>query len=170
MAEQFDIYLTTTCYLVPDLTDFAQDIPQEHLESLSSRLLTVKPGFLGFNLIHDRAIALLKYLKSSGARADGLVASTKYRNPDAWIPLDEARKIADIAMAQLRPKYKDAKLGKVFYHSLYDHVMWYGFVASSKVWLDKGLIPGALIVSVDKLDGHVWDEAEKDAFFAENAP
>lgn len=163
MTEHFDIYLTSACAAVPDLSAYSDGISASDQENLASRLLSACPGFLGFNLAHERAIALLKYLEYSEARESGMLVPAKYRNPDAWISLDEAERLANIEMEPLRLKYSDAKLGRLVREPSHDHPLWFGFAAPSEVWISKGLIPGALFVYVDRLDGHIWREADLDA-------
>jgi hypothetical protein len=44
--------------------------------------------------------------------------------------------------------------------------MWWTFRRSCREWLDRGLLPGSLICSIDKVDGHVWTSNEQEAFWA----
>lgn len=46
------------------------------------------------------------------------------------------------------------------------------FVAGSAELIEQGIVPGAIQVSIDKTDGHVWNQAEleRDAQQREQAP
>lgn len=43
------------------------------------------------------------------------------------------------------------------------------YISGSESMIKDGYIPGAFFVSVDKTDGHIWTQKEKEKYFAQNS-
>lgn len=161
----YDIYLRQGANSLPQTLDLKFERPiKEVIEEKLPNALSEKPGFLGLDLSFDTASLLLEYLNSLGAK--GRVADSKYRNPT--ISLDMAFSIAEEAMRQEQEKYSDIKFEKI--RLRFEEVMWWEFFSLAKEWLDDGYTPGGLIVWVDKVDGHIWQDGEFTRLYGDRPP
>jgi len=156
----YDIYLSMGCQTLPDFGDLAQEAPMLADPALLARIFPYKrrPGFLGLDLSRSTATKVLQALKA--AKACGYRVNSVYRRKPN-ITVEQAAPIAERAFAEL----KATRFSDVIFDPLEficeDPVCWV-FGAASPQWIEKGLIPGVLHVSVDKLDGHVWQPEEFD--------
>ena len=163
MNEMFDIYLAIGCRTIPDLTDITGSIQLRARPEWRNLLMSEKPGFLGLNLPRKEATALIARLRYSEARASGIIVPTRYRDEEPRLSVEEARSIAEAEIERYKREHPTAKLEHVELKS--QNVIWYAFTSTSKEWVRKGKVPGALSVCVDKLDGHIWKMDEKDNLF-----
>jgi hypothetical protein len=116
-------------------------------------------GFLGLELpLSDARVLLEKFRK---LRAKPFVVPIDYRHAPK-ISREEAEHIAqqDIKAQMQSPRFANVSFEPVRY--IRETVMFWTFVAASEDLRRQGLIPGALFSSIDKLDGHVWQEHEFD--------
>src|SRR5207244_6080373 len=93
------------------------------------------------------------------------LAPARYRRPRISIAEARAR-----ATAPLRERQRDY-LGVTFDEArLYaSHPMVYTFATLSPEWQREGRVPGGLLCSIDKLDGHLWTAAEHERYATTNA-
>lgn len=156
----YDIYLDTGCKFIPDLTDLLDTIPELGKNEFQQRLLSNSPKFLGLNLPIEIARKLIRRLKYTDSKARGMIIPIKYRDNSPKLTSDDAFSIAKEAMREKQGKYPDVVFGEIVHDSIGDTLMYFTFVSSSRKWLEEGLIPGALFVHIDKIDGHVWTSEE----------
>jgi hypothetical protein len=155
----YDIYLTKQCGASPEFGHLLQEVPALADPALIARISQWKaggPGFLGLNLSRSTARAVLQRLKQ--ARACGVRLASAYREPK--ITREQATPIAEQAMAELlqRERYRSLTFEPLVFQRR-DATCWI-FCAPCPEWLESDRVPGVLHVSVDRLDGHVWQYEE----------
>jgi hypothetical protein len=159
----YDIYLSKGCRVLPDLSGFVQQIPAFADKQLVARLLEEEPGFLGLELPLETARPLIKLLKYSETRALGRIVPSKYRQQPATLTRETAYPLAEQTLKQEQLNYPTTSFGPIVFDS--EDLMWFEFCTVSEEWIAQGMIPGALIVCVDKLDGHIWQDEEFEHLF-----
>jgi len=155
----YDIYLSMGCQTLPDFGDLVQEAPVLADPALHARMLQDKPrpGFLGLDLSRSTATKVLQALKA--AKACGYRINSVYRRKPT-ITIEQAAPIAERAFAELKATRSNVIFDPLEFRGE-DPVCWV-FGAASPQWIEEGRIPGVLHVSVDKLDGHVWQPEEFD--------
>jgi hypothetical protein len=81
------------------------------------------------------------------------------------VPLDDALEIARREIARLikeSAELSQYSFGEVGYLRENDRV--WTFAAGSAELIEQGYIPGAVIVSIDKKDGHIWSREEMEQY------
>lgn len=148
----FDIFLWTGAKSLPDLSEFALDNDLKSIISANSkRALEGHPRFLGLDLPLEIATDLLRRLESQKGR--GLVVEAKYREPK--ISKEAAFLIAERHLLEIHQTIPNVTFDPVVFRR--DDIMVWQFCSVSPEWIEQGRIPGALIASVDKIDGRIWD-------------
>jgi hypothetical protein len=76
------------------------------------------------------------------------------------IDFNKAQKIAsaEIKRHQTNPRYNGMEFGETRFWR--EQTEFWTFAAPIPKLQDEGYAPGALLVSVDKTDGHIWTEAD----------
>ena len=120
-------------------------------EGLLQRLLGA--GFLGLSLSGDTADQILAELTLAGGR--GIVVPAAYRQPKVTSSM--AMPIASLVIAEIQKRVEHTFYPVEF---LTEGPLWWKFGAASPELLERGIVPGAAYVCVDKLDGHVWSRQE----------
>lgn len=112
-------------------------------------------GFLRLDLEREHAETLLRCLQTTGAR--GSVIKAVYRQPK--IVLSEAQLLAEKALQPLQATYYPTYQfeSPVLYM---EYPMYWTFISVSEQLMQEGHIPGGILVDVDKIDGHIWQEDE----------
>ncbi|MCC7118991.1 MAG: hypothetical protein IT310_10740 [Anaerolineales bacterium] len=147
----FDIYLFKGCIQSPESILLGEKITQKTMRSV--------PEYLGLNISLLEAKRMLVSLKNM--KATGTIVPTKYRDATLLFDFDEAFVVANSFFATEKMKYPGVFFFEAKYVSAYSSLMYYTFFSASKEWLAAGLIPGALFVNIDKIDGHIWTDSEK---------
>ena len=155
----YDIYLSTGCRSLPDLNNFAKQIPAVLEDKFLVRLMMAAPGFLGFDLPIETAKSLMRWLRDSKARALGCIVPTKYRTQHPRFTVEMAFPIAEQALKQEQLKHPGVEFDSEVHFSSED-LMGFIFGVGAEAWRQKGMTPAGLMVAVDKLDGHVWQDEE----------
>jgi hypothetical protein len=94
------------------------------------------------------------------------VVPVRYRAPK--ISIDEAKARAAQALRERGREYPGVTFEEARLYSYHPSV--YTFVAFSPEWRQEGRVPGGLLSSIDKADGHVWTAAEQQEYAQANAP
>ena len=143
-----------------NLADTYPELVEEELHSL---MLSDSPGYLGLNLPLEIAKKLTWQLKYTKAKAACQIIPIQYRDNEPKYTVKTAYPIAEKELKNLQAtKYPGLHFSKLVYGAIYSTIMYIAFVSSVKEWQDKDLIPGALFINVDRLDGHLWAEGEGD--------
>lgn len=153
-----DVYLTSGCRKIPDLSDLGQKYPILLETDFQAYLLERSPKFLGLDMLEEDAVVLWRRLECAQGR--GLYLPSSYRTPrisreeafqiaERWIVQRQAERWPNIAFDPLQFCSEDA--------------MWWTFCSGSEAWRQQGLLPGALYALIDKLDGHLWQAQETEA-------
>ena len=93
------------------------------------------------------------------------LAPARYRRPR--ISVAEARARATALLRERQGDYLGVRFGEVRLYAY--HPMVYTFATLSPEWQREGRVPGGLLCSIDKVDGHVWTVAEHDRYATTNA-
>jgi hypothetical protein len=114
------------------------------------------PGFAGLEVSLQECRSILADLRDAGG--NGLVVASRYR--DAKVTAEKAKESAEKQLAVLRGGAADV-YGPI--EDAEDEGAWWTFQVSNLTEQEKGRIPGVSFISIDKLDGHVVsnDEREK---------
>jgi hypothetical protein len=105
------------------------------------------------------AVAYIRSVHRSALRP----VPARYRTPR--VGLDEAAAVAeDYLSARGSERYPSLTFDPPVYR--YQNAMCFTFFAFCPDWVAEGRVPGALTCSVDKVDGHIWTDAEFDRFEA----
>jgi hypothetical protein len=88
-----------------------------------------------------------------------------YRTPQ--VSAEAARERAERVLRERQKDYPSATFEEVRLYA--SHPMVYTFVTLSPEWQQEGRVPGGLLCSVDKVDGHVWTAAEQEQYAKTNA-
>jgi hypothetical protein len=151
----YDLWLTKGISDDCITEELKQEFPDIVTVQFLQRLQNFSPGFLDLNIPLVKAKHLLASI--TRCRARGLVILADYRSPK--LSLEEALKIAKDFIAGYKnraiPKYTVLETD-----FLREHAMWWTFGASVVEFVDANKIPSALLVSIDKLDGHIWQSEE----------
>jgi len=162
-TQKFDIYLAYGCKALPRSIDLVNISPSLAMNEFREKLLSDSPEFLGVNLSLSSAKTLLGLLKSKEFKARGVIIPAKYRDNRPNIDLETAFQIADKYLEQVQlTEYPDLHFGKTTYTRGHDSFMYFTFGAVAHEWTEAGLHPDGIFASIDKLDGHVWSDEERD--------
>ncbi|GAB4199259.1 MAG: hypothetical protein OHK0022_19380 [Roseiflexaceae bacterium] len=156
----YDIYLFSGCDVAPDM-DVLQDLLQGvDLADVVDRVTLRYPGFLGLSLEKEIAIQLLKAVMV--CFAEGIYLPKEYE-----VPVITEEYAANVGNVELqRVKYEYPNLHFLPPSVISRHVLWYDVIITCSEWQeDDDLIPGAIILYVDKIDGHIWRKEDLDSFF-----
>ena len=150
----FDIYLVDTCETLPS----PEELACVGLQSASAETLTGDGfSFLGVDFpTREHAQRARDVLRSHGARSQ--LVDSRYRTP--CVSLEEARVLAEREIERLKPLSGDVDWEPTTFHDERGAV--WTFRANSPTLIERGCIPGAVFVSIDKLDGHPWSREEFD--------
>ena len=167
MSNLFDVYHYCGCPVIPDSSDLSEAIPPWADPQWCARLLTQEPGFLGLDLSHESARALLERLKHTDWITVGMIVLARYHDEQSWISIQAAGSFPEKALAEGIRRYPHVKFEPTQFR--YAAVLWYTFLASSEELQRRGVVPGALFANVDKLDGHIWRDEEAERLFLEES-
>jgi hypothetical protein len=109
-------------------------------------------------------LGVAREAKRTSARRKALVPS-RYRTPR--VSLEEARSQAGTVLRDRQRSYQDVTFGDVELYAY--HPMVYTLVTFSPEWQQEGRVPGGLICSIDKVDGHLWTTDEQEHYATTNA-
>ena len=154
---RYDIYLNAHFDSPPEVSDLIQKAPLLADPTFQSRLMnrSYSLGALGLELSEDLAAHLFERFKAAGS--EGYCFPAIYHHPR--ITKEQAATIAAQAIEKRRLEHDPTDtLGTLFLFN--DGPFCWTFGASSKHLSDAGLIPGALLAWIDKLDGHIWEWKE----------
>jgi hypothetical protein len=152
--QRFDLFLNAGCATFPAVADLVPSVPALARPEVQIALTQPRPGWLGVDAPRPLAELLLARLRAVGAR--GEVVEAAYRTPA--LAQDDARRIAERVLpamvAQLFPGYqfKPPVLRR-------EMPRWYAFISVSDRLVAEGHLPGGVVAHIDKLDGHLWDDA-----------
>jgi hypothetical protein len=154
----YDLFLYEGCRSRPDLSELADTLPILRTEAFLERVTSPFPGFLELSLEKEVVLQLARALKSSGKL--GLYLLEGYRTPT--ISEAFALEVGERERAKLIAESPEL----TFYPPRVNprKLIWWEVTIGCKEWSDAGVLPGAIILWVDKLDGHVWDDQEMDEF------
>jgi hypothetical protein len=153
----YDLYLFVGSRTLPELDDLVQQVPVLADPDLQKRMVQRSPGphFLRLNLPVEVAATLMQRLESR--KASGYMLPSAYRHPT--VSIEQAFPTAARVIAELHAtKIPDHTLGPV--RLVREQPVCWTFGAASEEWIKEDRIPGLLFASIDKLDGHVWQEEE----------
>ena len=156
----YDIFLNEGCRSRPDLSELADTLPVLRSETFVTHILSRSPGFLGLSLEKEQVFQLSKILRGAGAIGNYLPVA--YRTP--MFSKEAALDIGERERAKLREEHPEL----TFYPARAERFateLWWSVSIACKEWLDDGVLPGGIILWVDKLDGHLWEDSEVDEFF-----
>lgn len=152
----YDIYLRSGCKSTPDLKDFIEQCPAIGNPEVQTLCLSqqIRPGFLGLDLPDALAYSLLERLIA--AKASACRVPITYRQPR--ITREEAQMIAEQAfLQQQRTEFPDQMCGPTVFKN--DQII---------SWTFRTTLAGKYrFAHVDKLDGHLCQEAERSFLYAE---
>ena len=153
----YDIYLTMGGRALPPMSDLIDVAPSLSASLFQQKMLqrSPRPGFLGLDLPYNLAVTLMQRLITQ--KAVGYPVPAAYRQPQ--ITKEQALPIAVKAIEHSHStRIPNHTLGPVLLRE--EKPVCWTFSAASQEWIDAGRIPGALFASVDKLDGHLWQEKD----------
>lgn len=158
----YDIYLYSGCRSEADLRAIGDMFPFLN-DQFFQKIILSTPGFLGLEIEKDEIIQILKILGQY--RAKGIYIPSKYRYPQ--ITKDIALEIGERERKKLVQDFPDL----TFYQPSTNPrpVLWWEVSIGCKEWIEEGSIPGAIILWIDKFDGHIWKDSEIDDFI-DNQP
>lgn len=154
---KYDICLNATFDRSPEINDLIPEVPLLADPAFQSRLLdrSCGPEVLGLELSEDLAEHLLESFKAAGS--EGYCFPAIYHHPR--ITREQATTIATQVIEKKRLEYDPTDtLGPLFLFNNGPFCWTIG--ATSEQLTNKGLIPGALLAWIDKLDGHIWEWKE----------
>ena len=156
----YDLHLSSSRYhTLPDLSGLAEKVPadlQPTWDNLTQTLgQKLVPGFMGLSLSADLAAELLERIERAGGY--GLVVPIGYRHPKITVEMAYPIAERETVRRQAERNYKEVEPTKF----CRDGVMWWEFRAGVPELIEKGYIPGSIVVWVDKLDGHFWTAVEQ---------
>jgi hypothetical protein len=184
MTEFYDLYLYEGCLRLPQPEDLQQDLESENEalvlfattlfdsecreqlimpEIAPGRFRRKHPGFLGLNLSEATATAVCEQFLTLSTR--GRIIPARYRDPQVTI-----EQALQVAQKHLGPSYTDREgeiysYGPIKYSTQMEETpMTWQVIAPLPGLQARGSIPGALFVSVDRIDGHIWSQQESQAF------
>lgn len=161
----YDLHLSASRFhTLPNLSGLAEKVPaylQLTWDNLTQTLeQKLVPGFMGLSLPADLAAELLERIEKAGGY--GLVVPIDYHHPKITVEMAYPIAERETARRQALRDYKEVEPTKF----CREGVMWWEFRAGVPELIEKGIIPGSVIVLVDKLDSHVWTGAEQAHLFA----
>ena len=106
-----------------------------------------KRGWVGMDADYEEARKLLEELRK--LQVNAYIVETRYKHPR--VPLHEARAIAEKKYNKLVASGRNLEP----LEAGYDDIMWWSFRMEDIDAVAKGYIPGVVVISVDKLDGHL---------------
>lgn len=152
----YDIYLDsgcTTANIPPSLEGYEfllEMLPKE-------RIFEKNPGFLGLSEPSHTILKLSECIVEN--KGKGWIAPTVYREPKFTI--DTALLIAKKYLEQVTSKYPEETWMFVERHPVFDTPLTLAFNCQSPSLQEKGFIPGAAMVSIDRVSGYIWQESSK---------
>jgi hypothetical protein len=154
----YDIYLYSGCDSTFNISEIDSMLPSTENDQFTQKITMKIPGFLGLNLEKDTVINILKILGKY--KAGGIYTPSRYRNPT--VTRDFALDIGNRERIRLSEEFPEL----TFYqpHINPRHILWWEVSIGCKEWMDEGDLPGAIILCVDKCDGHVWEESDVNDF------
>jgi hypothetical protein len=154
----YDIYLYSGCESPFNKEKIDEKFSFLRNDQFTQKVLTVIPGFLGLDLEKEIVIEVLKMLGKY--EANGIYVPSKYRHPT--ITKDIALEIGNREKTKLLDEFP----GFTFYQPYVSPrgVLWWVVSIGCKEWEDAGDLPGAVILWVDKCDGHIWEDSEVESF------
>jgi hypothetical protein len=156
----FDIYSHYGYSSNHDFSYLVNLIPDLNIEKTIPLLMTDKQAFLGLSLSLDIAKHVLKFLNDlEPKRSHGRIIPIRYRDEKPKFTPETAYPIAENEMKKRQSKYPQITFGPLTYG-----LECFAFFSAGKEWQESGVIPGALFLNVDKLDGHVWEDHEGNEF------
>jgi hypothetical protein len=162
----FDIYvfnkLENNTYLNKVRSFFPDILDTSICENLTK---FYHPRFLEIDISQPLAMKIFSALKEIGLR--GRVVKSAYRNP--LMTIDEALVIADKECQKIIAERNQTKTPVKFNPTQFtrEDAMWWTFAAVSEELVEQGFAPGAVQVSLDKLDGHIWSADETESWLLE---
>ena len=150
----YDMCLYASCDRLPEVSDLIQEVPVLADPTFQNRLMerSYTPGILGLELPAELAEQLFARFKAVGS--EGYCFPAAYHHPR--LTIEQAHTIAEQAIETMRVKYDPTdRVGPLFEYSMEGGYCW-TFGATSERMAKEKLFPGALLASIDKLDGHIW--------------
>lgn len=145
--EYYDIFIAQKPEPDPDLNDWVSSFLKNN--NMNEDLGIPNEGFLGLDLSSDSAKELWREFKKYDARS--IIVPSEYRSPK--LNLEQASLFAKTYYEkELLPQEKNT-LGDLTF--VREDVMWYIFRVYSKILAERGIIPAAYFINIDKIDGHV---------------
>ena len=120
----------------------------------------ISGDFAGLGLPLDAA----RERRRESSRRMALVPS-RYRTPG--ISLEDARDKAELVLRERQRDHPGVTFDDVRLYA--HHPMVFTFATLSPQWQREARVPGGLLCSIDKVDGHVWTESEQEQYAATNA-
>ena len=140
---KFDLYIANPIQLQIDKEDFP----------FNPELLKTR-GYIQMGKGLKEARNILKRVRS--CRGNAYLVPVEYRTTNTSI-----RQGRKIAMGRYKEIARSGrKLGAL--DDGYDDILWWTYCADDTEAIEKGLVPGRIAISVDKLDGHIRSKKEFD--------
>ncbi|HEU4327338.1 MAG TPA: hypothetical protein VFS21_29645 [Roseiflexaceae bacterium] len=155
----YDIYLFSGCNSIPEMEEIQRILPDVDIDFLISRIQMPSPGFLGVKLDKERAILFLKTIETY--LAQGIYLPYSYSTP--LLDDNKALVVGNNELQKLEIESPQLHFYPPRVHSSYP--LWFKVVIGCKEWIEDGFIPGAVVLFVDKIDGHIWTNEQIDEFF-----
>lgn len=167
----YDLYLQTVCRAHPDLDDLLEVIPRLATADVQSKLKPVpfppkgvlrrhppRPGFLGLSLPQAQAHELSRRLAI--VRAQGEILPVAYRSPK--VTRQQAQQIAERELYRVCQRDYPGYTFEPVRPWKEEVRTWVFYTASKQMQEEQGVGfgTGGPMVSVDKVDGHIWQNEE----------
>lgn len=157
----YDLHLSKGCEAPPNIIDLLGISSDLMTFQLYLRLLENNTGFLGLGFQLDTAKKMLRYLKYSKTRCNGLIVPIRYRDNPLKYNVETAFPLASRVLEELKStRYSNLHFRPMAYRHPHSTVMYITFSAATDEWREAAIIPGAIFISVDRLDGHIWSDEE----------
>lgn len=154
--EKYDIHIKGGPRALQKLSDLVADLGGIISSRTLDRISSGEAGFLGLDLPVEDAVVIFKRLFDSSVW--GIVVPSAYRYPK--LTPEMAYPIAEQAIKErYASRFPGVSFGPIKFAR--EEPMVYEFLAASDELPRLGWSePAAVFASVDKLDGHVWEEFE----------
>jgi hypothetical protein len=162
----YDIYIFNKLENTFELNKVRSFFPDILDAELSENLTKYShPRFLGIDQPQAIAMKLFSELNAIGLR--GRVVKSAYRKP--VLTVEQALLTAENKCSEIIDERNKIKPPVIFSQTVFsrEDAMWWTFASVSDELIEQGFVPGAVQVSVDKLDGHIWSADETEQWLIE---